>query len=109
MIIERSTNWREDFFERFEQDGPWDSWTLYKMSYEIEKMNLIPEFSGLQAPKFLTNLQLLPHQVEAAQTVIEKMNGKAILADEVGLGKTIEAGLIMKEYMIRGLVKKALI
>lgn len=57
------------------------------MSYEIEKMNLIPEFSGLQAPKFLTNLQLLPHQVEAAQTVIEKMNGKAILADEVGLGK----------------------
>ena len=37
------------------------------------------------------------------------MHGKAILADEVGLGKTIEAGLILKEYMIRGLVKKALI
>lgn len=37
------------------------------------------------------------------------MNGKAILADEVGLGKTIEAGLVLKEYMIRGLVKKALI
>ena len=37
------------------------------------------------------------------------MNGKAILADEVGLGKTIEAGLILKEYMIRGLVKKVLI
>lgn len=72
MIIERSSNWREDFIERFEQDGPWDSWTLYNMSYEIEKMNLIPEFSGLQAPKFLTNIQLLPHQVEAAQTVIEK-------------------------------------
>lgn len=109
MIFERSSNWREDFNERFEQDGPWDSWTLYRMSYEMEKMNLIPEFTGLQAPKFLTNLQLLPHQVEAAQTVIEKMNGKAILADEVGLGKTIEAGLIMKEYMIRGLVKKVLI
>ena len=109
LIIERSSNWREDFIERVNNDGPWDSWTLYKMSYEVEKMNLIPEFSGLQAPKFLTNLELLPHQIEAAQTVIEKMNGKAILADEVGLGKTIEAGLIMKEYMIRGLVKKALI
>jgi len=107
--IERSSNWREDFNKRFGEDGPWDSWSLYKMSYEIEKMNLIPEFSGLQAPKFLTNLMFLPHQLEAAQTVIEKMNGKAILADEVGLGKTIEAGLIMKEYMIRGIVKKALI
>ena len=44
-----------------------------------------------------------------AETVIDRMNGKAILADEVGLGKTIEAGLILKEYLIRGLVKKALI
>ena len=109
MIIERSSNWREDLNERFNNDGPWDSWTLYNMCYEVEKMNLIPEFSGLQAPKFLTNIQILPHQLAAAQTVIEKMNGKAILADEVGLGKTIEAGLILKEYMVRGLVKKALI
>ena len=36
------------------------------------------------------------------------MNGKAILADEVGLGKTIEAGLILKEYMIRGLSEKSI-
>ena len=47
--------------------------------------------------------------METARQVVEKMNGKAILADEVGLGKTIEAGLIIKEYMIRGLVKKVLI
>ena len=33
------------------------------------------------------------------------MNGKAILADEVGLGKTIEAGLILKEYMVRACEK----
>ncbi|MGB4006229.1 MAG: DEAD/DEAH box helicase, partial [Halanaerobiales bacterium] len=37
------------------------------------------------------------------------MNGRAILADEVGLGKTIEAGMILKEYLDRGLVKKSLI
>jgi len=37
------------------------------------------------------------------------MNGRAILADEVGLGKTIEAGMIIKEYMNRGLVKNFLI
>jgi|SRR5690554_4051610 len=37
------------------------------------------------------------------------MDGRAILADEVGLGKTIEAGMILKEYLDRGLVKKFLI
>lgn len=37
------------------------------------------------------------------------MSGRAILADEVGLGKTIEAGLILKEYLVRGLVGKVLI
>ena len=37
------------------------------------------------------------------------MGGRAILADEVGLGKTIEAGMILKEYLLRGLVRRALI
>jgi len=37
------------------------------------------------------------------------MNGRAILADEVGLGKTIEAGMILKNYLNRGLVNKFLI
>ncbi|WP_144481627.1 SNF2-related protein, partial [Bacillus subtilis] len=59
--------------------------------------------------KHLSHFTPLPHQLEVAQNVIEQMNGKAILADEVGLGKTIEAGLILKEYMVRGLVKKVLI
>lgn len=51
----------------------------------------------------------LPHQVETAKRVVRELRGRAILADEVGLGKTIEAGLILKEYLLRGLVKKALI
>lgn len=109
VIIEQSSAWKEGFIERLENRAPWDSWTLYKMGYETVKTNLIPDFKGLQSPKYLPNLTPLPHQLEAAETVIERMNGKAILADEVGLGKTIEAGLILKEYLIRGLVKKALI
>ncbi len=50
-----------------------------------------------------------PHQIATAKKVIFEMQGLAILADEVGLGKTIEAGLILKEYLLRGLVKKVLI
>jgi SNF2 family DNA or RNA helicase len=54
-------------------------------------------------------IQILPHQVNAVMTAINKMRTRAILADEVGLGKTIEAGLILKEYLSRGLVKRVLI
>ncbi|KAA0549442.1 DEAD/DEAH box helicase [Bacillus sp. BGMRC 2118] len=101
--------WEEEFNKRFEDDGPWAHWDLYKLANEVERHLAIPEFEGLQAPKHLPHLKPLPHQLEVAKNVVEKMNGKAILADEVGLGKTIEAGLILKEYMIRGLVKKVLI
>ncbi|MFZ3590311.1 DEAD/DEAH box helicase [Bacillus sp. DJP31] len=107
--IQFDETWENEFYKRFEDDGPWAHWDLYKLAYGIEKHLAIPEFAGLQAPKYLPNLKPLPHQLEVARNVVEKMNGKAILADEVGLGKTIEAGLILKEYMIRGLVKKVLI
>jgi len=109
VAIEFEQNWQKDFLKRVDEDGPWASWELYKLAYEVEKHLVIPEFEGLQAPKHLQQLTPLPHQLEVAKQVVEKMNGKAILADEVGLGKTIEAGLILKEYMIRGLVKKVLI
>ncbi len=109
MKVVKSSIWKEGFLERIENRVEWDQWTLYKMNYEITKENLITDFHGLKAVDYLPNLQLFDHQLQAAETVIEEMNGKAILADEVGLGKTIEAGLILKEYLIRGLVQKALI
>lgn len=107
--IEFDSSWQDDFLNRIEHDGPWGNWELFKLAIGIEKHLVIPEFEGLQAPNHLPHLTPLPHQLETAKQVIENMNGKAILADEVGLGKTIEAGLILKEYMIRGLVKKVLI
>ncbi|WP_053364084.1 SNF2-related protein [Bacillus sp. FJAT-27251] len=111
MTVEISfdSTWQDGLLSRMENDGPWANWELFKLAVEVEKHTIIPEFDGLQAPKHLPQLTPLPHQLEVARQVVENMNGKAILADEVGLGKTIEAGLILKEYMIRGLVKKALI
>ncbi|MDI3547074.1 MAG: hypothetical protein PWR10_726 [Halanaerobiales bacterium] len=55
------------------------------------------------------DIELLPHQYATVRKVIDELDGRAILADEVGLGKTIEAGMILKEYMDKGLVKKFLI
>jgi len=51
----------------------------------------------------------LPHQPEGALSIIRDMNTHALLADEVGLGKTITAGMVIKESILRGFVKKALI
>lgn len=109
LEINFDSSWQDEMAGRIENDGPWGNWELYKLAVEIEKHTIIPEFEGLQAPSHLPELTPLPHQLEVAKQVVENMNGKAILADEVGLGKTIEAGLILKEYMIRGLVKKVLI
>ena len=49
------------------------------------------------------------HQLQAAARVLRTMQGRAILADEVGLGKTIEAALVLSELRLRGLARRALI
>jgi superfamily II DNA or RNA helicase len=54
-------------------------------------------------------IKILPHQVKAAIKVLNQMGGRGILADEVGLGKTIEAGIVMKELLARGKAKSVLI
>ena len=54
-------------------------------------------------------IELYDHQVFAAMRVKNEFGGSAILADEVGLGKTIEAGIILKEFLISGLAKNILI
>jgi SNF2 family DNA or RNA helicase len=62
---------------------------------------------------FLSQPQLefepFDYQWQTAQTVLRRMRGRAILADEVGLGKTIEAGLVLSELRMRGLGDRALV
>jgi superfamily II DNA or RNA helicase len=48
-------------------------------------------------------------QLETVRRILRDFRGRALLADEVGLGKTIEACLTLKEYWMRGLVRKALV
>ncbi len=57
----------------------------------------------------LVQIERLAYQIDTAKRALSRMKGRAILADEVGLGKSIEAGLIMKEYMVRSMVKNVLI
>jgi hypothetical protein len=49
------------------------------------------------------------YQLQAARSALRRMRGRAILVGEVGLGKTIEAGLILAELRLRGLADRALV
>jgi len=51
----------------------------------------------------------LPHQIRALARAVSSDRVRYLLADEVGLGKTIEAGLIMRELKLRGLIKRTLV
>lgn len=51
----------------------------------------------------------LPHQIQALSRAISGDRVRYLLADEVGLGKTIEAGLVMRELKLRGLVHRTLV
>ena len=57
----------------------------------------------------LRGVERFPHQIKACLKVMRDLNGRAILADEVGLGKTIEAGIVVKEYLLRGAVRTVLV
>ncbi|MEJ2295751.1 MAG: SNF2-related protein, partial [Candidatus Lokiarchaeota archaeon] len=61
--------------------------------------------------KCITNsrLSMMPHQVNVAHRLSEEFFPRVILADEVGLGKTIEAGIFIKEMMARNLAERVLI
>ena len=57
----------------------------------------------------LRGVERFPHQVAACLRVLRDFGGRGILADEVGLGKTIEAGIVLREYLLRGAVRTVLV
>lgn len=50
-----------------------------------------------------------PHQLQVARTLVERFPDRALLCDEVGLGKTIEAGLVIRQLILSNRVKRCLI
>jgi len=51
----------------------------------------------------------LPHQLYALERALENGRVRHLFADEVGLGKTIEAGLVIRELKLRGLARRILV
>ncbi len=105
----RDQSFIEQLLTQLEENQKLANWASFKRAYNIAESSLISDSKQLTTLDQLKNIEFLSHQIKTAETVINNMNGRAILADEVGLGKTIEAGLILKEYLTRQLIKKVLI
>lgn len=81
---------------------------LYRLRLQAERLLLVAGFDELIC---LDTLDFVPfgYQVKTARTALRRFRGRGLLCDEVGLGKTIEAGLVLKEYLLRRLVNRVLI
>jgi len=85
-----------------DMDGLW-------LRVEHARLRLLRGFEELLCLEGLHGVERLPHQIETVRRVLRHFRGGVLLADEVGLGKTIEAGLLLREYLLRGMIKRALI
>jgi len=88
---------------------PDDDGRGFRFAIMAERMSMTRGFEKLLALSAVRDLERYDFQIQACLRVLRQMRGRALLADEVGLGKTIEAGLILKEYVLRGLVRRALV
>ncbi len=79
--------------------------SLSLSALELKYTHIFDKLSSLSNSR----TRLLPHQIESTYIVVNSLKPRFILADEVGLGKTIEAALIMKELMFRKEFKTVLI
>ncbi|MFN8446399.1 MAG: SNF2-related protein [Caldilineaceae bacterium] len=85
-----------------------ESLPIYQLRQRTEQLRLSRGFDQLLCLEEL-EVEHYEHQLHAALRALREMRGRALLADEVGLGKTIEAGIVMKELLARGLVRTVLV
>ena len=103
-----------DSFVRFSQPrerlfaGQVDNNNHFSLRYQTQVLRHRVQQSrvyGLGGPR----VSLLPHQMYIASTVAARHAPRVLLADEVGLGKTIEAGLILHQQLLTGRAHRALV
>ena len=81
----------------------------YRLRESFAHLGLAQGFDELLCLPHLAGIETLWHQVETVRKVLKQFRGRVLLADEVGLGKTIEAGMVLKEYLLRGMAERALV
>lgn len=80
-----------------------------QMQIEYAYFTLQGGYDELICLNMLNGVEKYWYQTETVKKVLKRFRGRVLLCDEVGLGKTIEAGIAIKEYLMRGMVRNILI
>ena len=86
-----------------------DSLKEFHLRLDFARLSLFKGFDDLLCLSHLDGVKHYWYQIETTRKVLKQFRGRVLLADEVGLGKTIEAGMVLKEYILRGMVERVLI
>jgi len=110
IIINESFSDEETILTKIE-NKQFESRELVQLRLDAEEVAQETEIKEiLSYPKIKKNLDFdLPHQREGAIRILRDFNGTVLLADEVGLGKTITTGIVIREGIERGFIKRVLI
>ena len=92
---------------------------LFRALLQTRKWSTGPPFPGMEQPgggprhipiaPLYAGVRPLPHQLVPLERALAQPNVRLLLADDVGLGKTIEAGLIMTELLVRRRIHRILV
>ena len=95
--------------DQLNKDGGSNSYDENYLRYVTLLSKIKNETAGGLLSSLASGIIPLPHQLHVLNRAMENNTIRYILADEVGLGKTIEAGMIIKELKARGLVQRVLV
>jgi len=87
-----------------DSDGGW-----HGLRERFAHLGLAQGFDELLCLPHLRGIETFWYQVETVRKVLKQFRGRVLLADEVGLGKTVEAGMVLKEYLLRGIIDSVLV
>ncbi len=95
--------------EAIQLDGAAPDPTWFRLRAELIQLGLMEGFDELLCLGALHGVEAHWYQIETVRKVLKQYRGRVLLADEVGLGKTVEAGMVLKEYTLRGMAERVLI
>ena len=94
----------EDKITARQFDEPW-RFDLVEKAAQLDLAYRFDRFLSLTGNR----IDITPHQVEAAHEILNSHDHRYLIGDEVGLGKTIEAGIVIEELLARDRAERVLI